>query len=98
MSGPYEGTLLGAVGLDVHSHLFGVAYAIVSSENNKDWEWFLSNLRECLGGLQPVVMFDRNKALLHAMPKVFGIECHTYCVRHIQENFVTAAAKYGYRK
>ena len=32
------------------------------------------------------------------MPKVFGIDCHTYCVRHIRENFVTVAAKYDYRK
>jgi len=43
-------------------------------------------------------MSDRNKALLYVIPKVFGIECHTYCVRHIREDFVTAAAKYGYRK
>jgi len=58
----------------------------------------LSNVRECLGGLQPVGMSDRNKALLHALPKVFGIDCYTYCARHIRENFVTASAKYGYRK
>jgi len=73
-------------------------YAIVSSENNEDWVWFLTNVRECLGGMQPIVMSDRNNALLHAMPKVFGIDCHTYCVRHIRENFAKAAGKYGYRK
>ena len=98
LSGPYDGTLLGAVALDADNHLFDVAYAIVSSENKEDWEWFLQNVRECLGGFQPVVMSDRNNALLYAVPKVFGIECHTYCVRHIRENFVKAAAKYGYRK
>ena len=86
------------VGLDADNHLFDVAYTIVSSESNEDWEYFLCNIRECLGGLQPVVMSDRNKALLYVVPKVFGIECHTYCVRHIREDFVTAAAKYGYRK
>ena len=36
LSGSYEGTLLGAVGLDAGNHLFDVAYAIVSSENNED--------------------------------------------------------------
>ena len=34
--GPYDGTLLGAVGLDAVDHLFDVAYAIVSSKNNED--------------------------------------------------------------
>jgi len=98
LSGPYEGTLLGTIALNADNHLFDVVYAIVSWENNEDWEWFLSNLGNCWGGLQPVAMSDRSKALLYAMPKVFGIECHTYCVRHIWENFVTVAAKYGYRK
>jgi len=43
-------------------------------------------------------MFDLNNALLYAVPKVFGIECHTYYVTHIRENFLKAMAKYGYRK
>ena len=80
LCGPYEGSLLGAVGLDADNHLLDVAYAIVLSDNNEDWVWFLSNVRECLGGLQPVVMSNRNKALLHAVPKLFGIDCRTYCV------------------
>jgi len=59
LSGPYEGMLLGVVGLDADNHLFDVAYAIVSFENNEDWE--------CLGGLQPVVMSNRNTALLYVV-------------------------------
>jgi len=74
LSGLYEGTLLDAVGLDADNHLFDVAYAIVSSENNDDWEWFLTNVRESLGGLQPVLMSDRNNALLYAVSKMFAIE------------------------
>jgi len=96
LSGPYEGTLLEAVGLDANNHLFDVAYEIVLSENNGDSEWFLSNLRECLGGLQPVDMSDRNKVCmlcLRYLPSNVK-----YCVRHIRENFVTVVAKYGYRK
>jgi len=88
----------GVIGIDADNHLFDVAYAIVSSKTNDDWEWFLTNVRECLGGSQVVVMFDRNNALLYAMPKVFGIECHSYCVRHIRKNFIKAAAKHGIEK
>ena len=36
LSGPYEGILLGAVALDADNHLYDVAYAVVSSENNDD--------------------------------------------------------------
>jgi len=36
LSGVYEGTLLGAVALDVDNHLMDVAYAVVSRENHED--------------------------------------------------------------
>jgi len=88
LSGPYEGTLLSAVALDADDHLFDVAYAIVAAENNDEWLWFLTVIRECLGGLQPVIMSDRNPALLFSVPRVFGIENHTYCVRNVRENFL----------
>lgn len=32
------------------------------------------------------------------MPKVFGIESHTYCPRHLRENFLTHAGKYGFKR
>ena len=95
LSGPYEGTLLGAVALDADNHLFDVAYAIVASENNDDWLWFLSVLRECLGGMKPVIMTDRHGVLLHAVPRVFGVENHCYCLVHMRENFVAYAGKKG---
>jgi len=98
LSGSYEGTLLSAVALDADDHLFDVAYAIVAAENNDEWLWFLTVLRECLGGLQPVIMSDKNPALLFSVPRVFGIENHTYCVCHVRENFLTYTGKVGIRR
>jgi len=72
LRGPYEGTLLGVVALYANNHLFDVAYAIVPSENNNEWHWFLSVLYECLGGMKPVMTLDRHKAMLHSVPRVFG--------------------------
>ena len=60
MSGPYEGIMLATVALDANNHIFDVAYAVVGGETNEDWLWFLMQLWECLGGLKPVVMPDRN--------------------------------------
>ena len=61
LSGPYEGTLLGALTLDADDHLFDVAYAIVLGEN-EDWYWFLSLLHECLGGMKPAIILDRHRS------------------------------------
>ena len=58
----------------------------------------LTVVRECIGGMQPVIMLDRNNALLHAVPKVFGQKRHAYCIRHLRENFLTAVGKYGFRR
>ena len=58
----------------------------------------LDVLQECLRGLKPVIMSDRNEGLLYAVPKVFGLENLTYCVRHLRDNFLGKAAKLGIRK
>jgi len=76
LSGSYEGTILSAIALDTDDHLFNVAYAVVSAENVDERLWFLIVLGECLGGMQPVIMSDRNQGLLSAVPSVFGIDYH----------------------
>jgi len=91
LNGPYKGTLLGAIALDADDHLFDVTSAIVSGENNENWYWFLSVLHENLGGMKPVIISDRHKSLLYAVPRVFGLENHCYCLVHLRENFVKFA-------
>lgn len=56
LSGPYEGTLMGAVALDADNPLFDVACTVVSSKNNDDYEWFMTVTLKCLGGMQRVIM------------------------------------------
>ena len=97
LSGPYEGTLMAAIALDADNHLFYIVYTIVSGETKEEWLWFLTMLQECLGGLKPVIMFDLNEGLLYTVPKVFRLENHTYCVRHMRDNFLGKAAKLGMR-
>ena len=43
------------------------------------------------------IMYNRNKSLQYVVPKVFGLENHTHCVRHPRENFVKTHGKYGFR-
>ena len=87
LSGLYEGTILLAIALDVNDHLFDVRYAVVSTENVDEWFWFFTLLRECLGGMQPVIMSDKNQELLFVVPRVFGIENHNYYLWQVRKNF-----------
>ena len=98
LSGPYKGIMLVACALDADDHLFNFAYAIVSSESVEDWVWFLQSVADCLRGLKTVIMSDRGQALLKAIPLVFGKENHTYCLRHLAENFLQVSGKHGIRK
>ena len=59
--------------------------------------WFLTVLHECLGGLKPVVMSDRNQDLLAAVPRIFRVENHKYCVWHLTENLMTETGRLGIR-
>ena len=90
-----KGTILSVVALDANNHLFDIAYAVISAENNDEWLWFLAVLHECLGGMQPMIMNDKNQPLLFAVPRIFGIKNHSYYLRHVRKNFLTYAGKLG---
>ena len=97
LSGPYKGTMLAAVALDADNHIFDAAYVVVGGEINDNWLWFLTMLHDCLGGLKPAIMSDRNKGLLAIVPLVFRKENHSYCMRHLMENLMGEASKLGIR-
>jgi len=94
LSGTYKGTLLTTCVLDADSHLLNFAYAIVCSEKVKEWVWFLQMVAQCLGALKPVIKSNRHPVVAQA----FGKEYHSYCLRHLTENFFKEAGKHGIRK
>ncbi|XP_058211592.1 uncharacterized protein LOC131323766 [Rhododendron vialii] len=92
LTGYYRGHVLSASAHDANDGLYPLAYAIVSSENDEDWLWFLVNLKEVLGGCQVVLVIDRNISLLNGIIKVF---CNAWCLRHLKENFSKFASSKG---
>ena len=44
LRGPYTGVLLIAVGRDDNKNIFAVAWAVVETENEETWTWFLKLL------------------------------------------------------
>ncbi|KAF7120064.1 hypothetical protein RHSIM_Rhsim13G0145400 [Rhododendron simsii] len=93
--GCYRGQVLSASAHDADDGLYPLAYAIVSSENDEDWLWFLVNLKELLGGCQVVLVTDRNPSLLNCIIKVFGGDYNAWCLRHLKENFSKFASSKG---
>jgi hypothetical protein len=81
------------------NHLYPVALAITSENENKDgWIWFLQNLQASLPVLEvphpkegvPYHLFtfisDRQKGLLEALKEVFPNNHSCYCAVHIARN------------
>ena len=42
-----------------------------------------------------IILSDRHPGLLRSVPKLFGGENHSYCYRHLKENFGSFFNKYN---
>ncbi|XP_028111371.1 uncharacterized protein LOC114309761 [Camellia sinensis] len=85
--GRFKGNLLAAIAKDTNQGLFPVAFAIVDSENSSNWEWFLRNLKEVVGGKRTLTfVFDRHIGLIHSIPIIFPSAHHAFCLLHLQMN------------
>ncbi|KAL9683768.1 hypothetical protein QQ045_021193 [Rhodiola kirilowii] len=93
MYGKWTGTLLVAVGLDANNHLLSVSFAVVESESNLSWKWFMSCIREGVTQCEGLcIISDRHKGILATMREPQWSPPHAYhrvCVRHLQSNFMS---------
>ncbi|XP_058184092.1 uncharacterized protein LOC131301721 [Rhododendron vialii] len=91
LKGPYGGVLISAVALDGNNGLFPLAVAVVESENNQSWGFFLEHIQTIIrasGQNRPwTIMSDQQKGLdgvvAHLLPEV----SHRNCARHLFNNF-----------
>nr|XP_017225140.1 PREDICTED: uncharacterized protein LOC108201359 [Daucus carota subsp. sativus] len=98
--GPYPGVLLSATAVDGFSHILPLAFAIVESENNSSWDWFMDRLRSLVVGRRHgiCIISDKHLGIMAAMQKEGWCEPlnhHRYCVRHFATNFATKFKKAG---
>jgi hypothetical protein len=63
----YKGTLMVAIGMTVENQLLPFAFALVESENNESWSWFLGLVRKQLLGpnRQVCMILDHHRGLLN---------------------------------
>ncbi|KAJ6799223.1 uncharacterized protein M6B38_333555 [Iris pallida] len=92
LKGKYLGTLLCASAIDADDTLFPLAFAVVDSESDENWMWFLSELRKLLGmntDKMPIltILSERQKGVVEAVETHFPSAYHAFCLRYVSENF-----------
>lgn len=83
-----KGVALTCVYLDSNRHRVPLAVAIVQSESEDSWSWFLSKLHERFQEFQrPLsIMSDRDKGLANAIESSLPLSYGFFCVFHIKNN------------
>nr|GEX46093.1 retrovirus-related Pol polyprotein from transposon TNT 1-94 [Tanacetum cinerariifolium] len=82
-----KGKLLTAMGRDANNRMFPIAWAIVGVENNQNWCWFLSLIRDDFNleyGRGISIILDGHKGLLQAVADWLPNAEH----RHIMELYI----------
>ncbi|KAK8583177.1 hypothetical protein V6N13_021889 [Hibiscus sabdariffa] len=90
LKGYDQGHILAAVRIDANDCIYPIAYAVVDSENNSSWSWFLELLAEDLGltnSYHVSFMIDKQKELLDTLAELFPYSESRTCVRHMYMNF-----------
>ena len=93
MSGPYKDALFSASSYDANDDMFPLAYGLFSSENYKDWLWFLEKLKMVIGERDVIIISNKHQGIICSVSKVFCSENHAHCYRHIKKNFSSFLTK-----
>jgi hypothetical protein len=91
LTGKYKGTLIVVVGMTAENQLLPLVFALVESENNESWSWFLLFVRkEVLGSDRSICMISgHHRGLLNgAKDPIDGYPplIHRWCSHHFAAN------------
>ncbi|XP_044464210.1 uncharacterized protein LOC123194837 isoform X2 [Mangifera indica] len=82
-------TLFTATAVDGNDGAFPVAFAIVDTENDDKWHWFLERLRSAVSTSQPITFVtDKQKGLMKPVLDVFENAHHGYSIFHLLDEFM----------
>ena len=79
--------MLVAIALDANNHLYHVAFAMVDSENNNTWMYFMLKLREAIKEVENLMFVsDQHISIAHTLSIVFPKARHGACTLHVKMN------------
>ncbi|XP_075478761.1 uncharacterized protein LOC142519606 [Primulina tabacum] len=92
----YRGCLLVATAQDRDFHKFPIAWAIVDSENDDSWTWFLQKLKEFIND-DPnlVIISDRHISIINDVRTVYEHASHVHCSWHLSQNLKRVSGRKG---
>ena len=94
LTGRYKGTLMVAMAHSSNDNVLPCAFALVPSEHQDNWEWFMGHVRHnVIGAREVCIISDRHHGILKAMDIVipgFPKLHHRWCMRHFVANFYRA--------
>lgn len=86
----FRGTLLAASTQDGNFNLYPIAFAIVDSENDASWAWFLNCLKNIIPDEKDLVFVsDRASSIASGLSLHYPIAHHGICTFHLQKNLET---------
>ncbi|XP_075492579.1 uncharacterized protein LOC142530641 [Primulina tabacum] len=92
----YRDVLLLATSQDGDLHQYPIAWAVVDSENEMSWTWFLQKLHELIpDDPDLVIISDRHAAIISSVVVVYKHSHHLHCTWHLSQNIGTHCGKKG---
>ncbi|XP_048623639.1 uncharacterized protein LOC106412529 [Brassica napus] len=86
----YKGVLLAVTALDGNPNLYPVAFAVVDSENDRSWDWFMRQLKVVVADEHSLAFVsDGNASLCKAIENVYPLSQHGICIQHLLNNVLT---------
>ncbi|XP_073152317.1 protein FAR1-RELATED SEQUENCE 4-like [Henckelia pumila] len=90
----YRGVLLLTIAQDRDLYQYSIAWAVVDSENEMSWTWFLEKLHELIPDDRDLVIIsDRHVAIIAAVAAVYKHSHHLHCTWHLSQNIATHCGK-----
>ncbi|GAB2246365.1 hypothetical protein Droror1_Dr00001858 [Drosera rotundifolia] len=85
----YQGTLLAATAADGDDAAFPVAFAVVDSETDDNWRWFVLQLKSALlTSCSITFVADRRKGLKESISDIFQNSFHAYCLHYLTDELL----------
>lgn len=91
LNSKYQGMLLAATAADGNDGPFPVAFAVVDTETDDNWHWFLVQLKSALSTCCGITLVaDKEKGLKESIMDIFQNEdvYHGYCLHYLSEQFI----------
>ncbi|XP_062099983.1 uncharacterized protein LOC133805848 [Humulus lupulus] len=83
----YKGVMLIATAQDGNFHQYPIAWAVVDSENDASWSWFLTKLQELIPDDNDLVFIsDRNQSIINGVSNIYRKSQHGHCRWHLSQN------------